>query len=385
MIKGYYNNNRIYEFQANITSITINSEGLYSIELDETYFYPEGGGQPGDIGYINNIKIINTIKEDDKIFHISEESLTLCKAECSIDKEHRDHFMIQHTGQHLISAILKHELNIDTLSVHLGKDLTTIEIDRDSINNYEIELIEEVSYKLITSGKKVIYHETDDAGIKNFPIRRDSKFNGYIRIVEIEDYDFVPCGGVHLKNLYEIGLVKITGWEKIRGNIRLILLIGFNAYKEFQLNSNIIKKCNKELSTTTKEIIEGINLLKQNISDLKLDKKDLLIKLSVILEESIIHSLKNDSVIKIDNIPGELYNKLTSSLLKKVSSPCLILNISEKINWYLLDPVNKINYEAFKESLKIINGKGGGKSPLWQGIGDKEQLEKFVISARVLL
>ncbi|OQY37746.1 MAG: hypothetical protein B6229_07740 [Spirochaetaceae bacterium 4572_7] len=202
-IKSYYANNRIYDFEANIINITQENED-FLVELDSTYFYPEGGGQPSDKGTIGGVRVLDVIKSDDTVLHKLKTRPSKTTLNCSINKEHRDHYMTQHSGQHLISGVLKHSLNIDTLSVHLGEYETTIEIDKASISESEITKLEDDCNALIRSSKNIIYHETDDDGLKEFNIRRSSKYSGYIRVVEIENYDFVPCGGVHLSNLSEI-------------------------------------------------------------------------------------------------------------------------------------------------------------------------------------
>ncbi|MGL1894519.1 MAG: alanyl-tRNA editing protein [Spirochaetaceae bacterium] len=376
-LKKYYLDNKIYNFEAKITSITKNDRGLYLIELNETYFYPEGGGQPGDRGLIGNIKVIDTIKENDNILHILEKEPLDKVVTCVIDRDHREHFMVQHSGQHLISAVLKKELDLDTLSVHLGENETTIEIDSTQINDNDLLNIENRCFELISNNNNIIYHETDDEGLKDFNIRRSSKYSGYIRVVEIEGYDCVPCGGLHLSNISQIGLIKITGYEKIRGNIRLTFLIGINALKDYQNKTSIIHKINKELSTRDNEIPGGLLTLKNSVSKLKQEQKSI----SEILIKNSIKSIQQEkqSFIIFENIPSKITQKLASELVNKLENALLVINLGENLNWYLIDSSNPIiDFDKFKSDvLPIINGKGGGRSPLWQGAGGKHNLEEF--------
>ncbi len=378
MKEKYYLDNRIYNFEADIETIGEDSPGVFNIELNNTYFYPEGGGQPADKGYIDGLKVIDVQKIDGKTVHILKERPKNTKVKCSLDRKHRDYFMIQHSGQHLISAVLKNKLNIDTLSVHFGLDSTTIEIDRSDISEQELNTVEDKVYDLITAGNKIIYHETDDEGLKNFNIRRDSKYKGYIRIVEIEGYDSVPCGGVHLKNLFEIGLIKIIGFEKIRGHIRLNILIGRNAYRDYQTKNSIITTINRELSTKTGEIPNGLTSLKKSITDLKLEKKSIYSAYSKTLIDSIISSKKNTFLF--NNLPADLTQKVASELIQILPHPILITNIGDRVNWYLLDSKNPvIDFNRFRQNiLPTINGKGGGKNSIWQGSGEKENISIFL-------
>lgn len=380
MIEKYYTDNRIYDFEADITTITEESNGTFSIVLNQTYFYPEGGGQPADRGFIDSLEVIDVQKIDGSVIHTLKQRPSKKTVKCSLDREHRDYFMVQHTGQHLISAVLKNVMDINTLSVHLGLKYTTIEIDRPEISDAEIKKIEDSVYDLITNGNRVIYHETDDEGLKNFNIRRESKYMGYIRIVEIEGYDSVPCGGVHLKNLYKIGLIKIIGFEKIRGHIRLNILIGKSAYRDYQTKNSVTASINRELSTQTEEIPQIINSLKKSISELKSNNRCISLAYSKTIIDSIISSEEN--TFEFDNLPTDLSQKISSGLTQMLQKPILIVNTGNRVNWYLLDskePV--IDFNSFRQNiLPIINGKGGGKKSIWQGSGDKDNVSMFIKS-----
>lgn len=378
MRENYYNNNRIYQFETEVLSCTESESGKSLVELSGTYFYPEGGGQPADRGTIDGFKVLDVQKVDDKVIHTISGKPKKNKVNCIIDKEFRDHYMIQHTGQHLISAVLKHQLNIDTLSVHLGDYESRIEIDRKEITTAEIDQLEDIINELITSGKKVIYHETDDDGLKTFNIRRASKYSGYIRVVEIEGYDSVPCGGVHLSNLYELGLIKVSGYEKIRGHIRLTFLIGKNALVDYQKKCRVISTINTTLSTTTDTIVDGMDILKKNIAELKLEKRDITSAYSEILADKIKSG--NENLIKLKDLPASLTQKLAGDLTGVLDRPFIIINNSQKLNWYLLDSKEKvIDFSTFKkELLPIISGKGGGREALWQGSGEPGNLDKFL-------
>lgn len=380
MRQNYYNNNRKYKFETKVLSSNKDENGYYQITLDGTYFYPEGGGQPADKGTINGIEVLDVQKIDNIVYHKLESEPKDNTVKCSIDKEFHDHYMVQHTGQHLLSAVLKNELDIDTLSVHLGEQVTTIEINSSKISTEQLYKLEDFTNNLISSNKRIIYHETDDEGLLNFNIRRTSKYSGYIRIVEIEGYDTVPCGGVHLSNLYELGLIKVSGYEKIRGHIRLNFLIGKNAILDYRNKSEIITQVNRELSTTTENIIDGINILKKTISSSKMEIKTL----SNIYSKSIVKEIRSESpsFFEFIDIPVHIIQKIVSELTQDLSNPILLINKSEKINWFLIDSKDKsIDFQFFKTNiLPLINGKGGGREPLWQGSGEIDNIIDFITS-----
>lgn len=380
----YYQNNRVYNFTTNIIKSTPYGKE-YHVILEETYFYPEGGGQPGDLGYINSTSVINTIKSGSDIIHICSDYPGDGLAECRLDREHRDHYMLQHTAQHLMSAVLKHELDINTLSVHLGEPDFTIEIDREKITDSEISQLESKALELISEGISVQYHETDDEGLKEFKIRRESKYSGYIRVVEIEDYDAVPCGGVHLSKLSKIGLIKITGTEKIRGNIRLNLLAGNNALTDYQYKSTVTQSLNRELSSQDSTLLESFHNLQSVIGSLKLEKKLLIDNL---LRETLkSYNTDTPDTLSFENYPMKLYKKISTKLSESSTKPLLLLNRTERLMWVLINPSeNPVDLNEFRNNLlPLIDGKGGGKPQFLQGSGNLQGEVAFIEEFKKLL
>ena len=114
MKENYYYDNKKYQFESEILSLTEVSPDKYTVELTGTYFYPEGGGQPGDRGSIDGFEVLDVQKIGGSVIHTISGKPDNKSVKCKIEKKRRVHYMVQHTGQHLISAVLKHELNIDT-------------------------------------------------------------------------------------------------------------------------------------------------------------------------------------------------------------------------------------------------------------------------------
>lgn len=374
--KLYFTDNSKLEFESNVISCNKNSDNTFNLILDKTFFYPEGGGQPADRGFISNLEVLDVQKDGEFIIHVLKQKIDNKTVKCKINKEHREHFMCQHTGQHLISGVLKREYNIDTKSVHLGNKVTTIEINKPELSIDDLKSIENSCNDLIKKSKKIISHFTDDDNLSNFDIRRSSKVQGSIRVMEIEGYDWVPCGGVHLGNTSSIGLIKLLSIEKIRSNIRLKFLIGKDAYSDYQQKHDLITKINQELSTKDYEALDGVVKLKEKISNLKLDLKNI----TDYLRKSIINELSHfqDQVKIYEDLPKGIIKTVVPKLRGTLLRPLLIIEVNEKVNWYLIDSIEKrVNFKVFSEKyLPIINGKGGGKE-IWQGSGEKMKIMEF--------
>jgi len=125
----------------------------YGIVLDHTIFYPEGGGQPGDTGFIGNARIIDTRKKDGEIYHITEILPNFQPGDvvdCTLDWERRYDYMQQHSGQHILSGVMHTLFKIATISVHQGEEYLTIETNREEIGEDEILAVENETNRIIT-------------------------------------------------------------------------------------------------------------------------------------------------------------------------------------------------------------------------------------------
>lgn len=239
----------------NITEIHPLKKG-YAIVLEESAFYPGGGGQPCDLGTINNQNLIEVYRKDDKIYHVVKEELNvLDEAICYIDQSRRLDLMQQHTGQHLLSAVFFSILNGQTSSFHLGLDYVTIDISIPDIPNETIQLVEDKANQYIYDNLSIKHYLTDKAQLQKLPLRKQPKVVENIRLVEIEGLDYSPCGGTHLENTGQLGILKIIKAENYKGNTRVYFKCGNRALQDYQNISKTISQLTTKLSVNQEEII----------------------------------------------------------------------------------------------------------------------------------
>jgi alanyl-tRNA synthetase len=150
-----------------------------------------------------------------------------------VDAERRRDFMVQHTGQHIFSQALARAGNLGTVSVHFGDDETTIEIKADSVDDGLLREAEQIANGVIRENRRVILHEIDRAEVSRFPLRRTPPDEGRLRIVEVDSYDWAACSGVHVASAGEVFLVKAVSQERIRGRVRLHVMIGGRAFDDY--------------------------------------------------------------------------------------------------------------------------------------------------------
>jgi alanyl-tRNA synthetase len=141
--------------------------------------------------------------------------------------------MEQHTGQHIVSQALMRAGSLPTVSVHFGEEHTTIELAAESVDDRTLERAEEMANGVIKENRRVILHEIDSTEASRFPLRRTPPDAGRLRIVEVDSFDWAACGGVHVASAGEVFLIKAVATERIRGRVRVHLMMGRRALRDY--------------------------------------------------------------------------------------------------------------------------------------------------------
>lgn len=235
---------------------------LYYLKLDRTIFFPNlSDGQPRDKGTINGIEVQDVYEENSEIIHVIAEDVHSNKVTLSIDWATRIDNMQQHTGQHLLSAGFYKLYNTDTIGFHIGQKYVYLDINLPTMNCEQAENVETYVNKIITSNFiiKAYYKKSNE--LVNIPIRGKASDNSNIRIVEIDDIDFSPCNGTHLRNTGEIGMIKIRDWKNYKEYIRVEFVCGNRALKDYNWKNRYINEIATILSSKDTEVLDRVQSL----------------------------------------------------------------------------------------------------------------------------
>lgn len=385
--KIYETNQYIKECTANIINKENIDNKLY-LELDQSIFFPNAGGQPSDKGTINESKILNVIIKDNKLLHqvdkIPKSNTVLCK----LDWHTRLDNMQQHCGEHILSGVLLKHYNINNIGFRVGKDDVTIDIDSQNLSKEDILIIEnlcnDIIYKNIPIDIK-IYKDINK--ISDIDIRKDIIAKNYIRIVNIPNIDIVACCGSHPGTTGEVGILKIIKVDNFKTNARIHFLCGKRALNHYQKNHNIITKLfklfssniNTLLSTSEQFIDKNSNLqLKyKTLHNMYIDKfSDDLIRTSS--NNFIIESLDYNQFINIQNIASNILQKDKYTVLLSIKESNFIVFANNKSE--TIDCGN-----TFRDKLKNYNGKGGGNKNIafanFQNYNDLKNFFNYIKSS----
>lgn len=380
------------EFRAKVIEVLPYGD-KYGVILDRTAFYPIGGGQPSDMGYINNERVSEVIEKDGELLHIIDKQLTAKEVKGTVDWERRFDFMQQHTGQHILSSCFEKLLNGSTDSFHMGKDIVSIEINIDSFSIDDAERIENMANNIIYSNLPVITRVVSSEELNSLPLRKVPKVTENIRIVEVKGIDYSPCGGTHVRATGEVGIIKIKYWEKCKGGIRFTFVCGSRALKDYGMYNSIIKVLCEKFSVRDSEITEAVDKIMLDLRNAEKQLSAATQELIRVEADSIIKECPAVSGIRLISRVFDKRSindvKLLAQYLTKAPGTVVLMacrNENAQVIFTRSEDVNIDMNSIFKTVLPIIEGKGGGNAKTAQGGGSRiDRLEDFMNSAEKLV
>lgn len=362
MIKNslYYKDGYLKEFEA-VVKECIEEDKKIKIILDNTAFYPEGGGQPSDTGFIDNVRVLKVEEKENEIYHIVDKKINVGKKVfCKINFEERFQNMQNHTAEHIVSGIICKKYNTSNEGFHIGKDFVTLDF-KITLSEKQLREIESIANNAIYENIEVISKIYTPEEIKSINYRSKIELKEEVRLVKINKYDICACCGVHVKRTGEIGLIKLLKSEKYKSGIRIYMLAGKQALENYNMVYNQISKISSVLSLKLDEVEEGVLNLIKEIEKLKKDKNNLT---DILFENEINNMETKESIILIKNDLNMKDMKNYCLKLKKKTTKIAGIICNGRF-LIMSDNVNlKEKFEVLKENLDI---KGGGNALLIQG------------------
>ena len=357
----FYKDNYLSEFDAKVVE-SFEEKGKNYVVLDNTAFYPEGGGQPSDVGLLNDVKVIFVEEKNDKIYHQVEKKIEVGqKVHGKIDFDYRFSNMQSHSAEHIVSGIICKRYNASNVGFHIGKDFVTMDFNKpiDHSDIIEIEKIaNEAVYKNIDIEIKIYPNEE----AKKMEYRSKIELNEDVRIVEIPGYDRCACCGVHVNKTGEIGIIKLFKIENYKSGVRVYMVAGYKAVKDYTEKYKQLDSISTLLSLKIENVYEGIVALENEFEKLKQENS----KLKMDLFKKDIEALENDEKIIVvnDNYQPQDMKKYCEYILNNKDTK--IAGIITNNKFVLMSETCDLK-EVLENLKSKIDIKGGGNSQLIQG------------------
>jgi len=244
----YYQDCYLREFRAHVVEAADDGRRVY---LDRTAFYPTSGGQPFDTGTLGGANVVEVVDEEERVAHVLDAPITAGEIDGRVNWARRFDHMQQHSGQHLLSAVLEELFKIPTVSFHLGAEVCTIDVTAASLAPRQMEQAEERCAEIVSQARPLAISFEDAAA--DLGLRKESQRTGTLRVVAIDGIDRSACGGTHVRTTAEIGPVAIRKTEKIRGNTRLEFVCGVRALRQARADFRTLQELSRQLSVPAAE------------------------------------------------------------------------------------------------------------------------------------
>jgi alanyl-tRNA synthetase len=302
----YFEDAYCREFEAEVLEKRTH-DGRPAVVLDRTCFYPESGGQPWDTGTIQGTDVLQVVDMDGVIVHILKSEVPGGTVTGRIDWPRRFDHMQQHSGQHILSQAFYEILKGETLSFHLGQDLSTLEIGLRAISDADLDRVEDRADAIVWEDREIRTSFVPEERIGEIPLRRPPKKQGLLRVVEVSEYDYSACGGTHCRRSGEIGVIKILGTEKVRGNVRFDFLCGGRALADYRLKDRSVRRIAAAFSAAEKDTAGHVEKLASEHKSLRKRARKLEERVAVIDAQDIIRQARGKLIAGVlaDKTPEE--------------------------------------------------------------------------------
>jgi alanyl-tRNA synthetase len=378
MEKIYYENQYLKEFTAEIVDIQ-ELDNKFHVTLDKTVFFPGGGGQSCDLGNLGDQKILDVYEKDEIIYHVVEKKpIKIHKVKCEIDWDRRRDGMHQHLGQHVLSGAFFYLFNANTFAIHLGSDISTVDIYGVLTEN-QVREAEKLANKIIGDAVPVESFIPTKAELKKLTLRRAlPNTEEDIRVLRIGDFDINACCGLHPVSTQDLRLIKIKRFEKHKEGTRIEFLAGERAVSDTFKKDEFQTSICRYLNCNENEAINGIKNLNESLREANENNKSLNILLAKYQVKEILENaekVNNTRIIKeiFDGENLKYVSNLTSKLIENENTIALMaVKSNDKVNLIFACSKDvkdvKMN-ELLKDAISLIDGKGGGSPLQAQGAG----------------
>ena len=380
-VKLFENNSLLKECTATVTACT-EKEGRYLVELDQTVFFPEGGGQLSDKGKIADVIVSHVSERDGHIYHECDKPLEVgTEVKAVLDWRVRLDRMQQHLGEHLLSYACWRLFKANNIGFHMNEDDVFIDLDKE-LTEEELLKAELYTNEIIWENRPVhisYMDSTEAVKLKDKMRKFNSKLTGTLRIVSVEDADICTCCGTHPPFTGMLGSVKVIRHEKHKGGCRVEFVCGSRALADADKKNSTLLAVAQGLSVKPEQVPDALAKLKADLLAQLDDVKSKLLKIEEAqLQELYENAPTNVAGTKILAVPLDGHDaKDIKVFLPKATA------LEHTICLLVAAKPERISYAAAlgaategdcRVLIKLLNeafgGRGGGKSDCAQGGAD---------------
>ena len=363
--KLYYEDVYQKEFAAEVLECRETDRG-YEVVLDQTAFYPEGGGQPCDLGTLNGISVVDVQEKGSEIVHYTEKPLeTGSKVTGKIDWARRFDLMQQHSGEHIVSGLVHEAYGYDNVGFHMSSDVITVDFSGVLTETQLAGIEAETNQKIWENTPVEIFYPSKEE-LEKLSYRSKKELTGQVRLVRFPGSDLCACCGTHVTHTGEIGAVKILSVENFHEGIRMTMICGKRVIDYLNMIDDQNHQISVKLSAKTGETAAAVARLQDENFRLRG-------KVSHMVDELCVTEAKRwedaGSVLLFhDGLEADQVRRMADAVMQTCSGCCAVFSKGEDGSYkYAMGELNGDLRQFTKEMNAALNGRGGGKPFFVQG------------------
>lgn len=374
--RQYYVNPYQKELTTSVTACE-EAKGGWRVELEETIFYPTGGGQPCDLGTVGKAEVSDVFEEGDRVIHLCDRPLAVGSAVlCRIDWDRRFMLMQQHSGEHMLSGIVFSRFGYHNVGFHMGSDVITIDFSGEISYSQLQELEQAVNAVIYRDIPSHIFYP-DPETLVTLSYRSKKPLTGTVRLVQFQDIDLCACCGLHVRRSGEVGLVKLLSTTKFHDGSRIELLCGARALEYLNLIFEQNRKISALLSAKPLATAAAVERVGEELKNAQYRCTRLENRLFAQCAEA--NRGVGDVLLFEENLSPDALRRLCDAVLHTCGGLCAVFSGQEGNYRYAVGR-SEGNLRDFVRCLNTdLHGRGGGKGSFAQGSvsASKSEIEAF--------
>ena len=375
-VRLYYQDAHLREFSAHVVSCEPEKDH-WAVVLDQTAFYPEGGGQPGDTGTLDSVRVLDTHARGEEIVHDCDAPLTPGSAvQGTIDWARRFDYMQQHSGEHIVSGIIHRRFGYENVGFHMGADMVTIDFS-GMLTMDDVREIEREANEAVWANLPIVVSWVDGEEKANAVYRSKKPISGVLRLVSIPAIDVCACCGTHVSMTGEIGLVKIFTCQKFHDGVRLEMLCGHKAYSYVNSILEQNKRISGLLSAKPQQTAQAAERMLDELAQVKYRAGALELRLIAQAAEALAG--KGDSLLFME-LSADGLRQMADAGMHACGGVCAVFTGSDEAGWRYAIGHAGGDLRAFSKRMNdALRGRGGGKPEFVQGSvqASRAEIEAF--------
>lgn len=375
--KLYYEDCHLQRFTAVVTGCETVPDG-YRITLDQTAFYPEGGGQACDVGTIGDAKVLDVQEEGEQVIHFCDRPLPVGqKTEGVIDWERRFDLMQQHTGEHLLSGVIHRRFGYHNSGFHVGAEVMEVDFD-GPIPAHMLAEIEEQANALVWADLPVNCGYPTQSELANIAYRTKRELPWPVRIVDIPGGDTCACCGIHVGRTGEVGLIKIISCVKFHSGVRLELVCGQRAYRYVRSIFEQNRRISQLLSAKMTETAAAAEKLTESYAAEKFRATGLQKQLFAAVAEG--YRGRENAVHFEPGLTGGGVRELADKIAQVCTGVAVVFSGKDESGYSIcLVSSHSSVKQLGTAAMDALRGRGGGRDTAFQGTvqSTRQEIEKF--------